>query len=373
MLQKLLPWLVVLALFGGVLLFLAERQPETAALPTVPDTTTGQTIKQLEANGTDPLALAYAYLQLVRETGDSAYYQRIEALLDQTDPTAAAALRSAIAAGRHDFAAAQTQAELAISGNPNEPLYYGLLADALIELGQYEAATAAVQTMVDLRPDFAAYSRIAYLRELYGDIAGAKEALEQAIAGGSAYPENLAWAATQIGHLELRTSPTAAQRQYERALLYQENFPAALAGLGKAAQAEQNLTAAEDYYQQALTQQPLAEYAIALGDVTGDEHYYDLAESAFTASRQAGTNTDLELARFWLTHDRQLEAALELATAAYAARPSIFAADVYALALYKNNRLPEAEVKMNEALRLGAFDPEIIAHAALITEALSND
>ncbi len=141
--------------------------------------------------------LSNAFLQKVRETGDSTYYSKIENLLDKVeklDPKNAdvPAIRASIAIGRHHFKEAKEFAEKALTINPNREIYYGLLGDAEIELGQYQNAVDNFQKMVDIRPDFSSYSRIAYIRELYGDIPGAKVALNQAITSGSNFNENIA-------------------------------------------------------------------------------------------------------------------------------------------------------------------------------------
>ncbi len=54
------------------------------------------------------------------------------------------------------------------SGRP-----YGVIGDALVELGRYDAAFAAFQRMVTLRPGLSSYARVAYARELTGDPVGA--------------------------------------------------------------------------------------------------------------------------------------------------------------------------------------------------------
>lgn len=52
--------------------------------------------------------------------------------------------------------------------------------------------------MIDIRPDYSSYIRIAYLRELYGDIKGAKDGLALAIDAGSKNKENNAFAYTEL-------------------------------------------------------------------------------------------------------------------------------------------------------------------------------
>jgi tetratricopeptide (TPR) repeat protein len=396
--KKLLPWIIVLGIFAitvGVSALYSARNDEDNVIaigerPTVPQTLTGQKItagetaiaaeESAEKQAEQSIQLAQVYLQLVRETTDASYYARIETLLaiaeQQTVFVAdVAATRSAVAAGKHDFKTAETEAQKAIALRPQSAYSYGVLADAQIELGKYDEAEQTLQTMVDLRPDFSSFTRIAYLRELHGDIPGAKAALEQAIQGGSTYAENLAWAVNEIGNLELRTSTEAAVRRYEQALTYEPHFAPAMAGIGVAAFVDGNMAKATEYLQKAFTEQPRAEFAIALGDlyhINGDtdsaEIQYTLAEAAYRQSEAAGTSVSLELAHFLLTHDRNLEQAFVLAQSAYEQRPSIFGADVYALALYKQDKLDEAQAMTDAALRLGEHDAAIVYHSGLIAE-----
>ena len=60
---------------------------------------------------------------------------------------------------------------------PGSSRPFGVIGDALIELGRYDAAFAAFERMVTLRPSLASYARIAYARELVGDREGAVEAM----------------------------------------------------------------------------------------------------------------------------------------------------------------------------------------------------
>ena len=60
-------------------------------------------------------------------------------------------------------------------------MVYGMLTDANIELGKYAEAEKSAQWMLDLRPgNIPALTRAAYLRELFGDIEGALELMQQA-------------------------------------------------------------------------------------------------------------------------------------------------------------------------------------------------
>ena len=142
-----------------------------------------QALLRLQPREVDALStLAGAYLQKVRETADPAYYDRAGTALRRAlalRPADAGALteRGALELSRHHFRAALADAQRvrALAPEVNKP--FGVLVDALVELGRYGAAGRALQAMVDLKPNLDAYARVSYFRELHGDLPGAASAL----------------------------------------------------------------------------------------------------------------------------------------------------------------------------------------------------
>lgn len=330
------------------------------------------------------IALSYAYLQNIRETADTSLYGDIETLMQQAEAIDAKdpdiwLVRAAVSAGKHHFAETLAFAERAVQLNPRSARSYGILADAQVELGQYEQAVATVQTMVDLRPDFSAYSRIAHVRELYGDREGAIEAMNMAIDAGGAFPENSAWAEVELGKLSMPDQLTTAEQHFQRALSIVPDYPRAVQGLGKVAFAREQWDKALEHFTRAYTLLPVAEHAIDLGDMyflRGEElkatQLFALADAAFRESERTGTNIDLEYAMFLLDHDMQPALALEKAKSAYTNQPSIDGADTLAWALYNNDRSAEAQTYVPQTLRLGTPSAAIHYHAGLIALANGN-
>lgn len=52
---------------------------------------------------------------------------------------------------------------------------------------------------MSIRPDLRSYSRISYLREIYGDLDGAIEAMKLAVTAGYPGYEQTAWARLTLG------------------------------------------------------------------------------------------------------------------------------------------------------------------------------
>jgi tetratricopeptide (TPR) repeat protein len=322
-------------------------------------------------------------LQKVRETGDPTLYAKAEDLLDRAEKIEPQnpelfATRGILALARHDFVRALEFGERALALNPKSARYYGIVGDAQIELGRYKEAIASYQKMIDLRPDFSSYSRVAYARELYGDPEGAIQAMQDAVDAGAPVPENKAWAYVQLGNLRFTTGQLQeAAKDYDLATKTLPNYPPALAGQARIASARGELEQAAALYQQAFDRMPLGEYAINLGDVyteMGEKkkaaEQYDLVRVIDKLYRANGVDTDLEIALFYADHDMKLQTSLEKARSAYDARPSIHAADALAWTLYKTGNYKEAQKHSSEALKLGTRDPLKLFHAGMISKAL---
>jgi tetratricopeptide (TPR) repeat protein len=338
--------------------------------------------EQLWANPNDWQAysqLGMAYLQKARETGDPTYYQKTEEALDkalsfQPDDYSSVSARGALALARHDFALALEWGEKAKQLNPDRIYAYGVIADAQIELGQYEEAVQTLQTMVDLRPDMNSYSRISYLRELHGDMDGALEMMQLAVDSGTPNSESTAWVRTQLANLYFNTGRLEqAELEYQRTLQDRPNYVYALAGLGRVCAAQGDMEAAIELMNQTVAIMPLPEFVITLGDLyqaSGQhekaEQQYRLVAAIETLHRANGVDMDMEIALFHADHDQQLEETLALARKAYTNRPSIHAADALAWALYKTGNYQEAQRYSVEALQLGTKDSLKLFHTGMI-------
>jgi tetratricopeptide (TPR) repeat protein len=342
-------------------------------------------VAQNPDNANAHTGLGLAYLQRVRETGDSALYILAEQALNQAlslEPQQVDALmgQGILALARHDFEAALVWGEKARELNPYRAQIVGIFVDAYVELGRYEEAVTAAQTMVDLRPDLASYSRVSYLRELHGDVAGAIMAMETAVASGIPGAEETAWAQVQLGNLYLNSGDVdRAEAIYRETLYYRPDYAHAVEGLAEVQAARGEYESAIEIMRPLVERLPLPEFAILLGEwyeATGQpemaEQQYDLVRFIQQLNVEAGMNVDIEMALFEANHGNPARA-VEMAKAGYGRHPNIYAADALAWALYQNGEYEEASRYSQEALRLGTQDASLYYHAGLIARALGNE
>jgi tetratricopeptide (TPR) repeat protein len=281
-------------------------------------------------------------------------------------------LLGAVRLSRHQFQEALDLGRRARDQRPDDAWNYGVIGDALLELGDYDQAFEAFNTMVSTRPSADAYARVSYARELQGDLAGALKIMTLAADATTAHDlEAKAWYTAHIGELHLRMGHLSdAEREYRRAAFLFPDYPHAMVGLGKVMAARGDGDGALGLFLAQLKRTPTLDLACRIGDIyqqRGDTaqagRYYQLAEDV---AGPAPAQTEANLAMFLAEHDRKLDEAVRIAEAVAATRHDIFTEDAVAWALYKSGRVDEAFAASQKALRTGTQDERILAHAEAI-------
>jgi tetratricopeptide (TPR) repeat protein len=383
---------LVAAFAAAVLaLTLVNRAPDAPVPPASSDraqasvarTTDGQIAtlqRELRARPGDTnatAALADAYLQKVRETGDASFYTRADSLLTaarRRAPHDAGVLNAAgtLALARHDFAAGLRLGSAALAAAPGTVRPLGTIVDAQVELGRYHAAGRTLQRMLDERPSLASYARASYYRELHGDLGGAAAAMALAVEAGGQAPENVAYVQTLLGTLTLeRGHVAAARRAYRTALLRQPRFAAAEAGLARTDAARGDLAGAFRRYRDVVGRLPLPEYVVGLGEAelaagrpAAARRDLALVGAEERLLRASGVDTDVELAVYEASHGEPRRG-VALARRALAAAPSVRAEDALGWALTRAGHPRAGLAHARRALRLGSRDPLFLLHAGI--------
>jgi tetratricopeptide (TPR) repeat protein len=253
-----------------------------------------------------------------------------------------------------------------------------LVAEACVALGDYKEAEEAVQWMLDMRPgNVPAYLEGAALRELFGEIDGARDFLTQAYQ--RVRPEEF----EERGSILLRLSHLAlvndkadhANRLAEQARKLFPAYPAATLQLARVRMAQKNYAEAADLFRQVNSVTPRTEYLFYLADALDKAGraqeasgiFKDFEDKASAESAQAD-NANHELIRYYLERSQNVTEVLKIAAREVAKRHDCYTLDLYAWALFANGDKVEAKKQSDRALAVGLRDPDVLAHAKMIAK-----
>lgn len=380
----------------------AQEAPVGAAsLDRVPSAELGRTVTRLQGqlrrqprDAASWSTLGLAYIEQARLTADPSYYAKAQGVLDRSmkerpkDNEAALAGLGALAAARHDFAGALRWADRALAINAYSMRAHAVRVDALVELGRYDVAWAAVRRADSLRPGIPIFTRYAYVLELRGRPGQARTVLERAL-DSTDRPGDVAYVAGQLGDLAAaRGDYRVAGRHYAEAL---RADPAALAALDGQARvlAARGDSAGALKAREALVQRvPLPSYVVALGEAYEARGRRDKAREQYaiagtwnTIAKANGVDTDLEAALVAADHGDRA-AALRSARAEWtrrcgrprsAAGCSVHVDDVLGWALHVNGRDREALDYARRAARTGYRNALFLYHRGMIERSLGRD
>jgi len=344
--------------------------------------------------------LGAAYFQKARETGDLAYYELAEKTLNRSvalmpknsstvDPLVDLAL---VYMGEHRFADALTYTQNAIAAGSGSLVAFAIEGDAYVDMGEYDQAADAYNTLQTLGNAIAsplniaylADSRTAYLKFLSGDTAESIRLMNQATVAAlqlNIPKENLAWLYYEWGQRYFQAGDLQhADVAYSSALAVDPSHYRSLAGMAQVRASQGRFNDSIELYKASVAIVPFPQYIAELGDVyfkaghkVEAQQQYDLVEYIGYLDKPNQVLNNRELALFYADRDLKLPQAVQLARDELTVRHDIYTWDVLAWALYRNHQLPEAEQAMEEALRLHTNDPILLFHAGAIEHAVGND
>ena len=317
--------------------------------------------------------LGWTFVAKARRTLDAGFYKLAEKTADAMDARFGASADSRLLRGHvlhnlHRFGEAETVARtlMAERGLASD---LGLLSDALMEQGKLGEAIEVLQQMVNIRPGSEAFSRIAHLRWLKGDLPGAIAAMETALKGaGQGDVETRAWTLVRLSGYYLQAGrTTAALTAAESAAAQAGAYAPALLARGRALLALGRGAEAVGPLARAAELNPLPEYQWWLADAQRAAGRAEEARKVEGLLTGGGERSDPRtLALYLATRGEQPAVAVRLAREELANRADVLTHDALAWALAANGELPAAEAEMRAALAEKTRDARLLFHAGEI-------
>ncbi len=320
--------------------------------------------------------LAPIYLSAASGSGDRALVLRArhaveEAIRLRPDDIATYHADGALELTLHQFAAARQVGLAAHASHPDSPDALAILVDSSIELGRYDEAEDYLRLLLGLRPNASALARVSYLREIRGDLPGARIAMSQAATAASGNASESATITTLVGDLALasgeRERALDAYRQAnatepERSLT-ELGMARALAALGRTDEAIDILTTSIERFPEPALWTLLGELSESTGRDEEASAIYTQTAALIDRHGASGEDNSLEAARLHADH-ADPDDAVRFATVAFDNRPTVFAADVLAWSLTRAGRADEALPHVELANRLGTDSVDLHIHSA---------
>lgn len=335
--------------------------------------------------------LASVYINEGRITGNNSYYDNAAMLMlnkvtesktGNKDITFQALnIKSAILLNVHQFKDALEVAKQGVAINTYNAGIYGALVDANVEMGNYDAAVKACDQMIAIRPDLRSYSRASYMRQIYGQNAGAIEAMKMAVESGQPGSENTEWARTTLGDLYLSIGKLdSATYEYRTSLTYRPDYPFAMIGLARVEKAKKNYDAAIELTKNTIKIRSEVAFVSLLGDLyalKGDatkakETRADVVDLLNDAQKEekedalVKRNANRELANAYLSSNK-IDEALKYANNDLVMRPeNIDANELAAWIYYLKNDNTNAKLHADKMMLTNCKNAEKLYKAGVI-------
>lgn len=344
-----------------------------------------QRLEKVPGDWTTWATLGVAYVEQARISADPSYYPLAEGALERSleerpdDNDLALTGLGALANARHDFEQAEDAARQALDINPANATSWGVLADALVQLGDYDGATEAAQRMVDLRPGLSSLTRASYDLELHGEVERSREALERAL-GMTSGGAGAAWVHTYLGLLAFTNGDLdTAREDFLAGLALVPDDPALLAGLARVDTATGDVEAARAGWEAVVAARPLPEYLAEYGTwlMARDEEeaareQFDVLDVVQQLFEENGVADDLTAAHLEADFGDP-DLAVAAAERERSRRQNVDSADALAWALHAAGRDDEALPLAVEATALEGRNAAFLYHRGIIEQALGMD
>ncbi len=290
----------------------------------------------------------------------------------------------------HKFEEGSEWAEKALAIDPRQEDAHALLGDHAVELGVYDEAYDHYQAALDISPDLSSLCRAGHLLYLTGDSNQAQFLLEKAIASGGPFPENLAWAHSELALVQFNSGaifPAAVQAA--KAVAQAPENPRALEVMGRIAAARGQTDKAIGFYEKSISIMPGHNALAALYDLLtlkGDAAAAEDMLTRITAYHNPNDPLNLtgphahgnerssaDFSHFMADHDMRLEEATKRAEEVYKTFHNIKVEDALAWCYYKQGDLKKARRMIVRAMRMKTKDASIFYHAGMIYRKMGSE
>ena len=335
----------------------------------------------------DMAQLAALQMEEGRMTGDERAFVRAESLARKSlgertrrNGRGAALLVNALLA-QHRFGEATVVARELVTFDPEIPAYRALLAEVLMEIGDYDEAIGLLGSIRARRADLGIAPRFARWAELTGQLAGARrilrEARDEAYTRSDLTVEQRAWFSVRLADFELRHGHVrAASAAIERGMREAPDdwrLVLARARVESVRGAWRKAIASADHI---LANVPSPDALALLADANASLGQDEEAASFRIALEGIARRQDGQVHRSWalslLNSSSDVDTIVALAAADTLVRRDVHTLDLLAWSLHRSNRSAESLPIMRRAMRLGSREPVMRYHAGVIELAAGN-
>lgn len=324
------------------------------------------------------LQLTYLYITEARVSGEHGHYypaalQMTEKVLENKKITSdqkflALSNKASVQLSLHDFQNAYNTAKEALTLNPYSAQIYGALVDACVELGKYEESVGYADKMVSIRPDIRSYSRVSYIREIFGMPEAAIDAFKMAVQAGSPGSEEKCWAALQLAELYAKYNRTNESEAILKQILEErEHYPFAKAALAKLYSRKNQYAEAEHELKEACAIIPEVSFYVQLAEIyqkqNREEELQQTLRDIFTMledDMNHGHNMSLEYANLYINFFKDSGKALEYLNQDLVMRPENIEINRMLSKIYlMQKNKGQAEICLKKAQRTNSKDPAL--------------
>ncbi|HWP70695.1 MAG TPA: tetratricopeptide repeat protein [Gemmatimonadaceae bacterium] len=347
----------------------------------------GQRLHEDPHSALDMAQLASLQMEEGRMTGDERAFVRAESLARKSlgertkrNGRSASLLVNALLA-QHRFGEATVVARELVSFDPEIPAYRALLAEVLMEIGDYDQAIGMLGSVRAHRAELGIAPRFARWAELTGQVAEARrilgEARDEAYKRPDLTAEQRAWFSVRLADFELRHGHVrAASAAINRGMREAPDDWRLVLARARVESALSSWRAAIASADQIIANVPSPDALALLADAHAALGQDEEAASFRIALEGIAQRKNGQMHRSWalslLDAGSHADTIVVLAAADTLVRRDVHTLDLLAWALHRSNRSAEALPIMRRAMKLGGREPAMRYHAGLIELAAGN-